>query len=112
MHVADELLRDRARSTAWLAEYSAFDRAGDADYVDAVVLIEALIFNSDERLRNVSRQRPNGDTRAQLAADITDQRAVARENLGGLRGLNQPPRLRCTRLRCTAIPHQDEPNES
>src|SRR5947207_13612847 len=55
MHVADELLSDRARSTALLAEYSAFDRAGDADYVDAVVLIKALIFNSDERLRNVSR---------------------------------------------------------
>jgi hypothetical protein len=50
VHVADELLRDCARA-ARTAEEVVLDRTGDADDVDAVVLIEAVVFYGDERLR-------------------------------------------------------------
>ena len=57
MHVADELLGDRTCAAALFAEYASFDRAANADQVDTVMLVEALIFNRDERLRHVARQR-------------------------------------------------------
>jgi hypothetical protein len=57
MHVADELLRNRARSATVFAEYPAFDSAGNADDVNAVVLVKALVFNSDKCLRHVPWKR-------------------------------------------------------
>ena len=41
---------------ALFAEDPSFDRAGDADHVNAVVLVKTLVFHRDERLRNVSRE--------------------------------------------------------
>src|ERR1043166_307703 len=50
VQVADELLRDRAGAAPVLAKDLPFDRAEHAEHVDAVVLIEALVFDGDERL--------------------------------------------------------------
>jgi hypothetical protein len=52
VHVADELLRDRARATR-VALHGVLQRAGDPDDVDAVVLIKALILDGNERLTDV-----------------------------------------------------------
>jgi hypothetical protein len=79
MHVPDELLRDGARA-ARVASYRVLQRAGDTDDIDAVVLIEPLILDRDERLTDVSRQRPQGYERSLLRAELTDQRPIARED--------------------------------
>jgi len=50
VHVADELLGDRAGSAA-LAEDVVLERAGNADDVNAVVLIEPMVFNRNKCLR-------------------------------------------------------------
>ena len=94
MHVADELLSNRAGSAALLTEDFSLDRTGDADHVHAVVLIETLVLDGDEGLPHVSRQRPDGDARSKLIADFADQGAVARENLRRLRWLDDAPRVR------------------
>ena len=54
MHVANELLGDGAGAAA-LTQDVVLERAGDADDVDAIVLIEAMVLDSDERLANVFR---------------------------------------------------------
>ena len=56
-----------------VAKNVVLDRAGDSHEVDAVVLIEALVFDRDERLANVSRQGSNRDARSYLRSDLTDQ---------------------------------------
>ena len=98
MHVPDELLRDRARAAAMIAgdplEDLALDGAGDADQVDAVVLVEALVLDGDERLADVLRQRANRDARARLAPDLADERPVAREDERRLRLGNDLPGYR------------------
>ena len=54
---------------------------GDADEIDAVVLIEALVLDGDERLPDVARAACGCETLVRLLlADLTDQRAVARED--------------------------------
>ena len=83
-----------------LAEDLAFDRAGDADDVDAVMLVEALVFDRNECLRDVARERANRDAAAELDPDFADERAVARENLRRLRRLDYAPTLRFCGLRC------------
>jgi hypothetical protein len=60
-----------------LIENLPFDDAEDRLHVDAVVLVEALILDGDERLRDVKRQRFERDARAILPADLTDRRPVA-----------------------------------
>ena len=92
MHVADELLRDRAGATR-IALHRVLQRARDADHVDAVVLIESLILDGDEGLANVARQRAEGDQRSFLAPDFADERAVAREHQRRLRGHDDTPRI-------------------
>src|SRR6185436_6417885 len=54
MHVPDELLGDRTRA-ARSAEDVVLDRPGDADEVHAVMLIKAVIFDGDERFRQIGR---------------------------------------------------------
>ena len=93
MHVADELLRDRARATAVLAENLADDRGADGLPVHAVVLVEALVLDRDERLGDVPGQRLDRDAVPDFAADVADQRSVAREHARGLRELNDLPRF-------------------
>src|SRR3569833_490487 len=80
MHVADELLRNRAAAAAIVADDLAEHRARYRASVDAVVLIEALIFDRDERLWHVPRQRLQRDAVTNLAADVADERAVASEH--------------------------------
>ena len=80
MHVPDELLRDRARA-APVTEDVVLDRAGDADYVNAVVLVETLVFDSDKRLADVLRERPNRDAAPDLGTHLANQRPIASENL-------------------------------
>src|ERR1051326_27872 len=60
VHVADELLRDGARP-APLAQEVVLDGSGNADQVDSVVLIEALILDGDERFANVRGKRRDRD---------------------------------------------------
>src|SRR6185437_4859559 len=62
MHVADQLLRDGDRATP-VAHDVVLYRAGDADEIDAVVLIEALILDRDERLAYVFGERANRNAR-------------------------------------------------
>src|SRR5205085_9244474 len=73
MHIADELLRDGARPTATLPKEPSLDRARDADEIDAVVLIEALVLDSDERVLEVTWQRAASDARAELMTDLAYQ---------------------------------------
>ena len=73
MHVADELLRDRARAAAVLAHDLSLDRAEHADDVDAVVLVEALIFDRDERLRTYAGKRLERHAGPHLVTDFADR---------------------------------------
>ncbi len=43
------------RRAAGAAEQVVLDRTGDADEVDAVVLVEAVVLHGDERLRTRTR---------------------------------------------------------
>jgi hypothetical protein len=93
VHVPDELLSDRARATAPLAEELSLDRAGDADQVDTIMLIETLILDGDEGVREVTRQRSKRDTRAELTAYLTDEGSVTTENERRLGLSRDLPRL-------------------
>ena len=56
MHVADELLRDRA-GTARVAHHGVLHGSGDTHQIDTVVLVETLVLNRNERLTDMPRQR-------------------------------------------------------
>src|SRR5581483_4035551 len=56
MHVPDELLRDGAAAALSADDLAERRGRGRLD-IDAVVLVEALVFGGDERLRHVPRQR-------------------------------------------------------
>jgi hypothetical protein len=72
VHVAHKLLRDRAR-TADVPADGVLDGAGYADEVHAIVLVEALVFDGDERLRHVLRQRSQRDVDAILDTDFANE---------------------------------------
>ncbi len=91
MHVPDELLRDGAAAAAVLIEDLALDGAEDGLHIDAVVLVEALVLDRDEGLRNVRRKRRERHARAKFVADLADQRIVAREHERRLWQLNDLP---------------------
>ncbi len=97
MHVADQLLRDGARA-APVAHDVVLYRASDADEIDAVVLIEALILDRHEGLTDVLRECANRDAGAQLFADLAHQRSVVRENERRLRQRVDAPRIGRTAL--------------
>src|ERR1700680_5341283 len=63
MHVAHQLLRYGARAAA-LAEDVVLEGAGDADDIHPVVLVEAMIFHGNERLRQILRQCSDGSAGA------------------------------------------------
>ena len=84
VEIAHELLRDRARA-ARMSRDGILDRAGDADEVDAIVRVEALVLDGDEGLRREQRQRRERNTGAPLRADLAEERAVATEDERGLR---------------------------
>src|SRR4051812_42653246 len=79
VHVPDELLGDGA-GAAPFAEDVVLESTGDADDVDAVVLVEAMILDRDERVRQIRGQRLDRDTGADLLPDLADQRPIARED--------------------------------
>src|SRR6187402_3159868 len=72
VHVADELLRDRA-GAARAATHGVLERAGNAYQVHAVVLVEALVLYGHEGLRDVFGKRRDRNARAQLDPHFTDQ---------------------------------------
>src|SRR5687767_14699007 len=74
MHVADEKLRYRAGPPA-LPENIVLDRSSDSDDVNAIMLVEALILDRDERLRHVLRERSKRHARAYLGSNFTDERS-------------------------------------
>jgi len=59
------------------------------------VLVEALVLDRDERLRDVLRQRPNGHAGSHLATDLADRRAVAREDERRLGKRDDLPSFAC-----------------
>src|SRR5436305_2779722 len=80
MHVPDELLRDRTRATAPLAEQLALDCRRDADEVDAVVLVEPLILDGDEGLWQITGERSQAHRRPELAPNLPDERGIPAED--------------------------------
>ena len=72
MHVADELLGNGAGAAA-LAEDVVPERTRDADDVNAIVLIEAVVLDGDECLRQVLWERLDRDAGANLLPDLPDQ---------------------------------------
>ena len=55
------------------AEDLVLERAGDADDVHAVVLVEALVLHGDERLRDVPWQRSKETLVRSSASDFGDE---------------------------------------
>ncbi len=92
MHVADQLLRDGAGASRVAAD-GVLQRAGDPDEVDAIVLVEPLVLDRDEGLRNVSRKRRKGHVGPELDPDLTDEGTVAGEDHRRLRRADDPPCL-------------------
>jgi hypothetical protein len=80
MHVANELLSDGARAAA-IAEDVVLDRAGDADDVNAIVLVETLVFDGHKCLADVPRKRSNRNAAPYLGAYFAYERPVSRKNL-------------------------------
>ena len=95
-----------------LADDLALDRAERRLDVDAVVLVEALVLDGDERLRDVPGSDSKRYARADLAADLADQRAVAREDERRLRQRMicqaSPVRSGCGAAQCAAAEASDE----
>ena len=60
MHVADELLRDGAGSAHAAANESVLQRTNHADDIDAVVLVEPMIFDRNEGLGDVAGSEDSG----------------------------------------------------
>jgi len=54
MHVADELLRDRARPAS-LAEDVVLEGTRDSNDIDSIVLVETVILDRNERVWQVFR---------------------------------------------------------
>jgi hypothetical protein len=79
MHVAHKLLRNRACPTT-LTEDVVLERASDADYIDSVMLVEAVILDRDESLGQIFGQRSDGDIGPDLLSDLTNERAIARQH--------------------------------
>jgi NAD+ synthase (glutamine-hydrolysing) len=83
MHVAHELLRNRARPASFSKDV-VLEGAGDADDVHSVVLIEPVILDCDKGLRQILRQRFDPNVDADLLPDLADERSIAREHQGRL----------------------------
>src|SRR5439155_7162719 len=83
--VARQLHRDRREALGPReGEDVGLERAEHAQVVDAVVRVEALVFDRDERLPQVQRQLGERHDRAALDAELGDEPAVGRVHLGGL----------------------------
>ena len=93
VHVADQLLRDRARTAPTLTQELPLDSTGNADQIDTVVLVKALILHGDERVLEVSRHALEGDARSKLMADLSDERSIARQDERRLRYGHDLPRF-------------------
>ena len=68
-------------------EHGALGGAEDADPVDAVVLVEALVLGREEGLDDGGRDLVERHHGAALEAQIGDESAVGRVHLGGLGGI-------------------------
>ena len=68
--VADELLGDRRRAFAPTAGDVGEDRAADAHEIDAVVVVEALVFRSDRSVEDVAGDLVGSNLDAVLQRDL------------------------------------------
>jgi hypothetical protein len=102
MHVAHQLLRDRARA-ARVAADRVLECAGDADEVDAIMDVEALILDRDEGLADIQRQARERNAGPPLRPDLAEEGTLAAQDEGGLRRGDDLPgfagRLRVGRCR-------------
>src|SRR5690606_35293923 len=57
-------------------------RSRVAERIETVVPVEALVLDGDEGLGHVTRQVLEGDRRAALLAELGDQAAIVRQDLG------------------------------
>ncbi len=110
MHVADEQLRDCA-CTPPVAKDVVLDGSRDADHVDAVVLVEALVLDGNEGLRDVFRKRAERNARSDLRPDLSDERAVAGEDLRGLRLRNYLPGFAFLRMQITSRSRREDDSQ-
>ena len=85
--VAGELHGDGGRARDAAAEHGALGGAEDADPVDAVVLVEALVLGGEEGLDDGGRHLVERHHGAALEAEIGDEPAVGGVHLGGLGGI-------------------------
>ena len=90
VHVAHELLRDRARA-ARVAADRILERARDADEVHAVVHVEALVLDGDEGLPHIERESRERHAGAPFGADLAEEGAFAAQDEGRLRGSDDLP---------------------
>jgi hypothetical protein len=73
VHVADELLRYRARTTQTRAQQFSLYGRRHANQIDTIMLVEALILDGDKRVRQVAREAPERNARAELASNLADE---------------------------------------
>src|SRR5262249_44208144 len=91
--VADELLGNRARAPAIVAGDLSLDGASDTYQVDAVMLIETVVLDGDECLRDVGRKCRQLHVRAVLTADFADEGPIAGQHTRRLRKRDDLPRF-------------------
>ena len=115
--VLDQLLRDgaAARQVGLVAEDVAEDGAGDADRIDAGVVVEAAILDRQDRLDHLARDGLQRHVAALLASlgrdERRDERRVERDALDGLLVGRQLDGLDSRRLRSLRRPAaEDEPH--
>jgi hypothetical protein len=88
--LARELLRDGAAPFGAAAFLQVVhDRGGDADEVDAVVLVKALVLDRDDRLDEIGGDAPERDFDPLLLEDREDRGVVRIINGRGLRHFSQ-----------------------
>ena len=83
--VARELHGDGGRTGDPSPENGSLRRTEDADPVDAMMLVEALVLGGQEGLNDGGRDLVEGHYRASLEAQVGDEAAIGRIHLGRLR---------------------------
>ena len=86
-------LRDRARTPNVALGDRILERARDADEVDTVVLVEALVLDGDECLADILGECANRHAQASFLANHANECAIATEHLRDLRGRDDLPRF-------------------
>ncbi len=91
MHVADELLGDRARTAHPPADKPVLQGADHPNDVHPVVLVESAVLDCDERQRDIWGERGERHARPDLPTDFPDERTIAPVHECRLRHVDDPP---------------------